>query len=84
MGVEKASVLFKAVGEVGESVQDVHHFLKGSYGSMLTRLVSVIAGLKGATTVLKGRFQKNRERYPNGEQAAAPPYSNNSPRSAKI
>ena len=57
-GVEHAAVLLHAVGEVGESVQQVHEVVKGSSGSMLTNVVSVVAGLKAATKVVKERFRE--------------------------
>src|SRR5688572_32896946 len=38
IGVEHATVLLHAVGEVGESVQHVHEVVKGSSGSMLTNM----------------------------------------------
>jgi len=57
-GVEHAAALLHAVGEVGESVQHVHDVVKGSSGSMLTNVASVIAGLKAATHVMKERFRE--------------------------
>jgi len=57
-GVEHAAVLLHAVGEVGESVQYVHNVVKGSSGSMLTNVASVVAGLKAATHVMKERFRE--------------------------
>ena len=57
-GVEHAAVLLHAVGEVGESVQYMHDVVKGSSGSMLTNVVSVVAGLKAATHVMKERFRE--------------------------
>ena len=57
-GVEHAVVLLHAVGEVGESVQHVHEVVKGSSGSMLTNVASVVAGLKAATKVVKERFRE--------------------------
>ena len=57
-GVEHAAVLLHAVGEVGESVQHVHDIVKGSSGSMLTNVASVVAGLKAATHVMKERFRE--------------------------
>jgi uncharacterized protein YoxC len=57
-GVEHAAVLLHAVGEVGESVQHVHDAVKGSSGSMLTNMASVVAGFKAATQVMKERFRK--------------------------
>ena len=58
MGVEHAAVLLHAVGEVGESVQHVHEVVKGSSGSMLTNMASVVAGFKAATKVMKERFRE--------------------------
>ena len=58
IGVEHAAVLLHAVGEVGESVQHVHDVVKGSSGSMLTNMASVVAGFKAATKVMKERFRK--------------------------
>jgi uncharacterized protein YoxC len=58
MGVEHAAVLLHAVGEVGESVQYVHDVVKGSSGSMLTNMASVVAGVRAATHVMKERFRE--------------------------
>ena len=58
MGVEHAAVLLHAVGEVGESVQHVHNVVKGSSGSMLTNMASVVAGFKAASHVMKERFRE--------------------------
>ena len=58
MGVEHAAVLLHAVGEVGESVQQVHNAVKGSSGSMLANMASVVAGVKAATHVMKKRFRE--------------------------
>jgi uncharacterized protein YoxC len=58
MGVEHAAVLLHAVGEVGESVQHVHDVVKGSSGSMLTNVASVVAGFKAASKVMKERFRE--------------------------
>jgi uncharacterized protein YoxC len=57
-GVEHAVILLHAVGEVGESVQQVHEVVKGSSGSMLTNVASVVAGVKAATKVVKERFRE--------------------------
>jgi len=57
IGVEHATMLLHAVGEVGESVQHVHEVVKGSSGSMLTNIASVVAGFKAATKVVKERFR---------------------------
>ena len=55
-GVEHASVLLHAVGEVGESVQQVHNMVRGSSGTLLAKVASVVAGLKAAAQVARDRF----------------------------
>ena len=55
-GIEHAATLLHAVGEVGESVQHVHNVVRGSSGSLLTNMASVVAGFKAATQVMKERF----------------------------
>ena len=57
VGVEHAAVLLHAVGEVGESVQHMHDVMRGSGGSMLTNVASVVAGFRAATQVVKERFR---------------------------
>ncbi len=57
-GVEHAAALLHAVGEVGESVQHMHNVVKGSSGSMLTNVASVVAGFKAASQVMKDRFRE--------------------------
>ena len=57
-GVEHATVLLHAVGEVWESVQQVHNAVRGSSGSMLANVASMVAGVKAATQVMKERFRE--------------------------
>ena len=57
-GVEHAAALLHAVGEVGESVQHMHNAVKGSSGSMLTNVASVVAGFRAASQVMKDRFRE--------------------------
>lgn len=54
-GIEHAAVLLHAVGEVGESVQHVHNIVRGSGGTLLSNVASVIAGFKVATQVVRKR-----------------------------
>lgn len=56
-GIEHASVLLHAVGEVGESVQQVHNVVRGSSGTLLTNVASVVAGFKAATQVVRERMR---------------------------
>jgi len=56
-GVEHASVLLHAVVEVCESVQQVHNVVRGSSGSLLTNVASVVAGFKAVTQVMRDRYR---------------------------
>jgi uncharacterized protein YoxC len=57
-GVEHAAVLLHAVGKVGESVQQVHNVVRGSSGTFITNIASVLAGFKAATQVMRERYRK--------------------------
>jgi uncharacterized protein YoxC len=57
-GVEHASVLLHAVGEVGESVQQVHDVMRGSSGTLLTNVASLVAGVRAATRVVRERYRQ--------------------------
>lgn len=65
-GIEHASVLLHAVGEVGESVQQVHDVMRGSSGTLLARAASVVAGVKAATQVVRERYRKEGESHNGG------------------
>lgn len=56
-GVEHAAVLLHAVGEVGESVQQVHDVVRGSSGTLLTNVASMVAGFKAASQVVRERWR---------------------------
>lgn len=56
-GVEHAAVLLHAVGELGESVQQVHNVVRGSSGTLLTNVASMVAGFKAATQVVRDRLK---------------------------
>jgi uncharacterized protein YoxC len=55
-GVDHASVFLHAVGEVGETVQQVHDTVRGRGGTLLANVASVVAGFRAATRVVKERF----------------------------
>jgi uncharacterized protein YoxC len=65
-GVEHAAVLLHAVGEVGESVQQVHNVVRGSSGTLLTNVASVVAGFKAATQVVRERMRHEGEPHNGG------------------
>jgi uncharacterized protein YoxC len=62
-GVEHAAGFLHAVGEVGDTVQQVHAAVRGKSGKLFVNLASVVAGLKAASAVIKERegFQRGRE-----------------------
>lgn len=57
-GVEHASVLLHAAGQLGESVQVVHKLVKGSGGSLLANMAGIVAGLRAAKDVMKERLRE--------------------------
>jgi uncharacterized protein YoxC len=65
-GVEHATVLLHAVGEVGESVQQVHNVVRGSSGTWLTNVAGLVAGVKAATRVMRERYRQEGEPHNGG------------------
>jgi uncharacterized protein YoxC len=57
-GTEHAAVLLHAVGEVGESVQQIHNVVRGSGGTLLNNVASMVAGFKAATHVVRERMRQ--------------------------
>ncbi len=58
MGVEHAAVLLHAVGNVGDTVQQVHERLRGRGTGLLVNMASILAGVKAASSVLKRRVHE--------------------------
>ena len=65
-GVDHAAVLLHAVGEVGESVQQVHNIVRGSSGTLLNNVASMVAGFKAATHVVRERMKHKEGGTHNG------------------
>lgn len=57
-GVEHASVFLHAVGELGDTVQQMHGMLRYKSGNLLVNLASMVAGIKAASAVVKERVRK--------------------------
>jgi uncharacterized protein YoxC len=57
-GVEHAAVFLHAVGEVGETVQQVHQTVRGKGGTLFMSLASMVAGVKAASAVVKERMYR--------------------------
>src|SRR6059036_811744 len=58
-GVDHAAVFLHAVGEIGDTVQQVHKTVRGKSGSLLVNVASMLAGFKAASTIVKERMNKN-------------------------
>ena len=61
-GVERASVLMNAIGDVGETVSQVHGTIRGKGTSFINNVVGVLVGLRAAAHTLKNRAQKKEGR----------------------
>lgn len=61
LGVDRATVFLNAVGDVGQTVNHVHHAVKSKGGTFLTGVTSLMAGVKAATSVMKRRAHKEPE-----------------------
>lgn len=57
-GVDHAAVFLHAVGEIGDTVQQVHETVRGRSGSLLVNVASMVAGFKAASAVVKERMNK--------------------------
>ncbi len=57
-GVEHAAVLLHAAGTVGDTVQRVHETVQGTSRSFLVNLVSMVAGFRATTGVVKTHIHR--------------------------
>jgi uncharacterized protein YoxC len=57
-GVERASVLMKAIGEVGQTVNQVHGVVRVKSSAIVMNLVRLFSGMKAAATTIKDRVHK--------------------------
>ena len=57
-GVEHAAVLLHAAGALGDTVQRVHETVQGTSRSFLVNLVSIVAGIKATTGVVKAHIHR--------------------------
>lgn len=59
-GVDHASVLLHAAGDIGDSIQQVHNMVRGAGGSLLRNVVNMVfAGVQAATSAFGGRAKGN-------------------------
>ena len=66
-GVDRVSVLMNAIGQVGDTVSQVHGAVKGKSGAIMMNLVRVLSGMKAAATTIKDRVHKEGGHY-NGRE----------------
>ena len=64
LGVDRATIFFNAVGDVGQTVNHVHQAVRGRGGAMLVGFTSLLAGLKAASATVKKRVHKEQEGGP--------------------
>ncbi len=57
-GVDRASVLVNALGQVGETVNHVHGLFRGKGLTFIKSVVEAAVGLKAVALTLKNRAQK--------------------------
>jgi len=57
-GVEHATVLLHAAGALGDTVQRVHETVQGTSRSFLVNLVSMVAGFRATTDVIKTHIHR--------------------------
>ncbi len=62
-GVDRASVLMNAIGDVGETVNQIHGTVKGKSNALMMNLVRVFSGVKAAATTIKDRVHKEGGPY---------------------
>ena len=58
----RASVLMHAIGDVGETVNQVHGVLRGQSTTLMKNLASVLVGMRAVVLTLKNRAQKREGR----------------------
>ena len=66
VGVDRATVFLNAVGDVGQTVNQVHHTVRGKGGTVMIGLTSLLAGIKAATSTVKHRIHKEQKEKEGG------------------
>jgi uncharacterized protein YoxC len=60
-GVAHASGFLHAVGQVGDTVQQLHDTVRGKGGTLLARVSGLVAGIRAASAFIKERNSDERE-----------------------
>lgn len=61
-GVGRASVLMHAIGDVGETVNQVHGVIRGQGTTFMKNLASVLVGMRAMVLTVKNRVQNKEGR----------------------
>ena len=57
-GVDRASVLFNAIGHVGDTVNQVHGAVRGQSAALILKAAGLFQGVRAIATSIKGRLHK--------------------------
>lgn len=57
-GVDQVSGLLNAIGEVGQTVTQIHGSVRGKSSAILMSLASVLSGIMAASSTIKSRVYK--------------------------
>lgn len=57
-GINRLSVLTQAIGEVGQTVHQMHGLVRGKSSAFVMNFLRVLAGMKAVATTLKDRINK--------------------------
>ena len=61
-GVGRVSVLMNAIGDVGETVNQIHEVIRGKGATLAKNLVGMLVNLRAVALSLKNRAQKKEDR----------------------
>ena len=66
VGVDQATVFLNAVGDVGQTGNQVHQTVRGKGGAVMVGLTSLLAGIKAVTSTVKHRVHKEPRKQQGG------------------
>ena len=61
-GVDRASVLLNAIGDVGETVNQVHGMIRGQSASLAKNVFKLLTGVRAVVLSIKERAQQREDR----------------------
>lgn len=64
LGIDRATIFFNAVGDVGQTVNHVHQAVREKGGALAVGFTSLLAGIKAVTSTVKKRVHKDQEGGP--------------------